>query len=66
MTGILFGLAHWGYGLSFIPLIVLGIVLGMLYRATHSIWPCFLVHFALNSTSMLGLGLSILLERAKH
>ena len=66
VTGILFGLAHWGYGLSFIPLIVLGIVLGLLYRATHSIWPCFLVHFALNSTSMLGLGLSILLERAKH
>lgn len=65
-TGILFGLAHWGYGLSFIPLIVLGIVLGLLYRATHSIWPCFLVHFALNSTSMLGLGLSILLERAKQ
>lgn len=66
VTGILFGLAHWGYGLSFIPLIVLGIVLGLLYRATHSIWPCFLVHFALNSTSMLGLGLSILLEQAKH
>ncbi len=66
VTGILFGLAHWGYGLSFVPLILLGIVLGMLYRATHSIWPCFLVHFALNSTSMLGLGLSILLERAKQ
>jgi membrane protease YdiL (CAAX protease family) len=66
VTGILFGLAHWGYGLSFIPLIVLGIVLGLLYRATHSIWPCFLVHFALNGSSMLGLGLSILLERAKQ
>ncbi len=65
VTGILFGLAHWGYGLSFIPLIVLGIVLGLIYRATNSIWPCFLVHFALNGTSMLGLGLSILVERAE-
>lgn len=65
VTGILFGLAHWGYGLSFVPLIVLGIVLGLLYRATNSIWPCFLVHFALNGSSMLMLGLSIVIERAK-
>ncbi len=66
VTGILFGLAHWGYGLSFIPLIVLGIVLGLLYRATNSIWPCFLVHFSLNAASMLGLGVSILIERGKQ
>lgn len=65
VTGILFGLAHWGYGLSFIPLIVLGILLGLLYRATNSIWPCFLVHFALNGSSMLMLGFSILVERSK-
>ncbi len=65
VTGILFGLAHWGYGLSFIPLIVLGVVLGLIYRSTNSIWPCFVVHFALNATSMLGLGLSILMERAE-
>lgn len=65
VTGILFGLAHWGYGLSFVPLIVLGILLGLLYRATNSIWPCFLVHFALNGSSMLLLGLSILVERSK-
>ena len=65
VTGILFGLAHLGYGLSFIPLIVLGIVLGLLYRATSSIWPCFLVHFALNGSSMLMLGLSILVESSK-
>jgi membrane protease YdiL (CAAX protease family) len=64
ITGILFGLAHWGYGLSFVPLIILGIVLGLVYRATNSIWPCFFIHLALNATSMLGLGLSILVERA--
>ena len=60
VSGTLFGLAHWGYGLSFIPLIVLGIVLGLLYRAKHSIWPSLVVHFILNLISMLGLGASLL------
>ena len=64
VTGTLFGLAHFGYGLSFIPLIVLGIILGLLYRATHSIWPSLVVHFMLNGSSMLALGISILIERA--
>jgi membrane protease YdiL (CAAX protease family) len=64
VTGILFGLAHWGYGLSFIPLIAMGIVLGLVYRATHSIWPCVLIHGMLNSTSMLMLGVMILQQNA--
>ncbi len=63
LTGILFGLAHWGYGLSFVPLIVFGILLGLLYRATQSIWPCVLVHFMLNASSMLALGIGILVQR---
>ncbi len=62
VTGVLFGLAHLGYGLSFIPLIVLGIILGLLYRATHSIWPSLMVHFILNSSSMIALGIGILIE----
>lgn len=64
VTGTLFGLAHFSYGLSFIPLIVLGIILGLLYRTTHSIWPSLVVHFMLNGSSMLALGFSILIERA--
>lgn len=64
VTGVLFGLAHWGYGLSFVPLILLGIILGLLYRATHSIWPCVVVHFMLNASSMIALGLNVLLEQA--
>jgi membrane protease YdiL (CAAX protease family) len=64
VTGILFGLAHWGYGLSFIPLIVLGIILGLLYRATQSIWPCVIVHMTLNGSSMAALGLGLLIEKA--
>lgn len=64
VTGTLFGLAHFGYGLSFIPLIFLGIILGLLYRATHSIWPSLVVHFILNGSSMIALGISILIEQA--
>lgn len=65
VVGTLFGLAHFDYGLSFIPLILLGIVLGLLYRAKHSIWPCFVLHFALNSLSMASLGIALLVEAAK-
>ncbi len=65
LAGTLFGLAHWGYGLSFVPLIVLGIVLGLLYRATNSVWPCVIVHFMLNASSMLALGFNVLLEQAQ-
>lgn len=59
VVGILFGLAHFDYGLSFIPLSILGILMGALYRLTHRIWPCFVVHFALNSFSMFSLYLTI-------
>ncbi len=63
LAGTLFGLAHWGYGLSFIPLIGLGVFLGLLYRATQSIWPCILVHFMLNASSMLAMGLGVYLQK---
>jgi membrane protease YdiL (CAAX protease family) len=64
VSGTLFGFAHWSYGWSFLPLIVLGIVLGLVYRATHSIWPCILIHFMLNASAMLFLGFAILLKQA--
>lgn len=59
ITGILFGLAHLDYGYSFVPLIVFGFVLGLLYRATQSVWPCILVHMMLNATSIITLGVSV-------
>lgn len=64
VSGTLFGFAHWGYGLSFVPLIALGIVLGLLYRATHSIWPSLVVHVTLNLISMLALALAIVAQQA--
>lgn len=62
VAGVLFGLAHWGYGLSFIPLSLFGFALGMVYRATHSIWPCILIHFMMNGTSMIALGVTAYLK----
>jgi membrane protease YdiL (CAAX protease family) len=64
VVGILFGLAHYQYGLSFLPLSVLGILLGLVYRQTHSVWPCILIHMMLNGFSMMMLGLIILMKQA--
>lgn len=66
VVGVLFGLAHFEYGLSFLPLSVMGVVLGMLYRQTHSVWPCILMHALLNGFSMLMLGFRILLMQAAN
>lgn len=60
VSGTLFGLAHAEYGPSWIPLILMGLVLGYLYRCTHRIWACWIVHIALNAISMIGFGLQIL------
>ncbi len=62
VTGVLFGMAHFGYGYSFIPLIILGTLLGLLYRATQSIWPSLVVHMMLNGTSVYALGVAILVK----
>jgi membrane protease YdiL (CAAX protease family) len=60
VSGTLFGLLHYSYGVSWIPLIALGIVLGWLYRITGTIWPSLLVHMVVNGTSMWGLVSQIL------
>jgi membrane protease YdiL (CAAX protease family) len=64
ITGLLFGLAHIEYGVSFVPLTFLGIFLGLIYRQTHSIWPCIIIHMMLNGFSMMMLGLMILMKQA--
>jgi len=60
VSGLLFGLAHIEYGMSWIPLTVLGIALGWLYRVTNRIWPSLVVHFCVNATSMIGFSLTVL------
>ncbi len=59
-SSVLFGLAHFEYGLSWIPLIFLGLMLGWLYRTTHRIWPCLMLHVLVNSIAMAGLAAQIL------
>lgn len=51
-SGILFGLAHWEHGLSWIPLAALGVVLGVLSRRRGSLVPAILLHALFNATSV--------------
>ena len=61
LSGSLFGLAHFNYGVSWVALIVFGMVLGRLYQMRQSIIPVIAVHFLFNSMNVTMLGLSILL-----
>lgn len=61
LSGTLFGLAHVNYGVSWVALIVFGMVLGRLYQLRQSIIPVIVVHVLFNSLNVTMLGLSILL-----
>ncbi|MBM3966429.1 MAG: CPBP family intramembrane metalloprotease [Planctomycetes bacterium] len=63
LSGVIFGGAHFGYGVSWVPLMVLGIVLGRLYQVRRSIVPCVIVHGLFNSLSMVGLAVEILVRK---
>ena len=49
ISSVLFGLAHFGHGVAPTPLILLGVVLGYLYRQTHRITPCIVCHLLFNA-----------------
>ena len=59
LSGTLFGLAHFNYGVSWVALIVFGVVLGRLYQLRQSIIPVITVHFLFNAMNVTMLGLSI-------
>jgi len=61
LSGTLFGFAHFSYGVSWVALIVFGMVLGRLYQLRQSIIPVIAVHVLFNSMNVTMLGLSILL-----
>ena len=61
LSGTLFGLAHFSYGVSWVALIVFGVVLGRLYQLRQSIIPVIMVHFLFNTMNVTMLGLSIFL-----
>ena len=58
-SAFVFALLHYSHGPDPIPLFVLAVGLGYLYRQTHRVLPCIVVHFLLNSCSLGALCLSV-------
>lgn len=52
ISSLLFALLHLGQGAAAIPLFVLAVALGYIYRRTGSIVPCIIIHMLLNAFSM--------------
>ena len=61
VSSLCFALVHWGQGLAPIPLFVLALGLGYLFRQTGSLIACITVHFLLNFYSMFVFTVMILL-----
>jgi membrane protease YdiL (CAAX protease family) len=59
VSAAVFALMHLGHGPDPIPLFLLAIGLGYLYRQTHRIVPSMTVHFLLNGLSMAALWMEI-------
>jgi membrane protease YdiL (CAAX protease family) len=59
VSSTLFGLAHLGHGVSPVPLVLFGMILGYLYQRTHRIVPSMTAHALFNSYSMAMLWLSV-------
>jgi membrane protease YdiL (CAAX protease family) len=51
-SALLFALLHIGHGPAPIPLFFFALALGYLYQRTHRIWPSLVLHFLLNSVSL--------------
>jgi membrane protease YdiL (CAAX protease family) len=58
-SGTLFGLAHLGHGVSPVPLVLFGIVLGYLYQRTHRLVASITAHALFNAYSMTVLWLNL-------
>lgn len=52
MSAVLFGLAHMGQGLAWLPLVLFGAVAGYLARQTGSIVPGIILHALFNAASL--------------
>jgi membrane protease YdiL (CAAX protease family) len=57
VSSVVFGVAHYGHGVSPAPLILLGCVLGYLYRQTHRIVPSIVCHMLFNGLTIFFLAL---------
>ena len=65
VSGVFFGLVHFSYGLSWIPLAVFGVVLGRVYQQRQSLIMCITVHMAFNAINLFNLWLSLGLPQPK-
>ncbi len=61
-SGTLFGLAHFEYGVSWVPLIVLGTIMARVYQLRRSVVPCIVIHALFNSMSLMGLATGMILK----
>jgi len=52
ISGFAFGLAHFGNGVSPLPLFLFGMVLGYLYQRTHRLAPSIVAHMLFNTYSL--------------
>jgi membrane protease YdiL (CAAX protease family) len=52
VSSLIFAVLHLSHGPDWIPLFFLALALGYVYRQTHRIFPCIVVHFLLNACSM--------------
>jgi membrane protease YdiL (CAAX protease family) len=55
VSGIVFGLAHFSYGISWVPLVLFGLISARLFQLRRSIVPCIVLHACFNALSMFGL-----------
>jgi membrane protease YdiL (CAAX protease family) len=51
-SAVVFSLLHYSHGPDWIPLFFFALGLGYLYRQSHRLLPCIVVHFLLNSCSL--------------
>lgn len=59
VSGVLFGLAHFSYGMSWIPLVIFGIALGRIYQWRQSLATCIAIHMVFNGLNLLNLWLRL-------
>ena len=62
-SAAIFAAMHLGHGIDPVPLFVLALGLGYLYRQTHRLWPPILVHWMLNSLTMAQLLVEVISKR---
>jgi hypothetical protein len=57
ISGVIFALVHLVPGVL-PPIFVMGVVFALLYQGTGSLWPCIILHGAINSLAFVALYLA--------